>query len=180
MHWSETDADMTEAMATTSEADREVHQQTQSPLFKLPAELRNSIYELACLKKSFVLIDYHGCRRHALQPALSRACRALRIETLPIWYSNKFLMIIFRCLLREGCDTFCQYKWLRAIAPQQRKMLQHVYFKSFAINEMEERRPDSPEWARKFGLLCEDATCVGRWMHWIVEIEVDRLDFEKV
>lgn len=129
-------------MAATSEADGEVHQQTQSPFFKLPAELRNRIYGLACFKEGIVLIDYHGSRKHALQPALSRTCRALRNETLPVWYSNKFYMMTFKCLREKKCSTFCQYRWLRAIAPQQRKMLQHVYLSGVASLSRSTASPD--------------------------------------
>ncbi|KAK3620630.1 hypothetical protein LTR56_023289 [Elasticomyces elasticus] len=66
-----------------------------SPLKKLPAELRNSIYELALWQSGGVSIGMiqtpQGFRWRSKAPALPSVCRQLRRETVEMFYSiNRF------------------------------------------------------------------------------------------
>ncbi|KAK4965487.1 hypothetical protein LTR42_012243 [Elasticomyces elasticus] len=66
-----------------------------SPLKKLPAELRNSIYELALWQSGGISIGLiqtpQGFRWRSKAPALPSVCRQLRRETVEMFYSiNRF------------------------------------------------------------------------------------------
>jgi hypothetical protein len=75
------------------------------PFLKLPAELRNKIYELALTSEKRVVLKYHfknGRRRvpfragakakvnGLLNPAILRACRQVCAEALPVLYNQPF------------------------------------------------------------------------------------------
>ncbi|KAK5124760.1 hypothetical protein LTR85_001473 [Meristemomyces frigidus] len=63
-----------EHIVTTTTNDAKCH------LLLLPAELRNCIYELAITACTFIWM------KDARQPALTRTCRQIRGESLPIFY----------------------------------------------------------------------------------------------
>lgn len=64
-------------------------------LLKLPAELRNYIYELAIVQPSGIVIGpwrkLPPSKEPQKQPALTRTCRQVRSEALPIFYGKNVL-----------------------------------------------------------------------------------------
>lgn len=81
-----------------------------SPLCKLPAEIRNMIWELT-LRKRYVEVDMCGRARsigpHAL--ALTATCRAIRAETIQLFYAINTIQI-YRCpqLLHRALQEFSE------------------------------------------------------------------------
>ncbi|KAK3713458.1 hypothetical protein LTR37_008416 [Vermiconidia calcicola] len=74
-----------EDQATSTEPNR---------LLKLPAELRNRIYELALLRikspqraASFIRTPAMSLEMRVMQPPLACTCKQIRNETLPLFYS---------------------------------------------------------------------------------------------
>ena len=66
-------------------------QQAQSPLLRLPAELRNEIYHLVPTDPKNVQISTSGYTR----PALLNTCKSIRYEALHLFYtSNTFTLTI--------------------------------------------------------------------------------------
>lgn len=67
-------------------------------LLELPPELRDAIYEYACTSDAttvtFRLDKYQqGTYQEAIQPALTRVNRQVRVESLPVYYAcNDFVM----------------------------------------------------------------------------------------
>lgn len=62
-----------------------------TPLLRLPAELRNHIFQLSVLKLFSIDILSRNSKRQSprlLQPSLSRTSRQLRREVLPIFYGG--------------------------------------------------------------------------------------------
>lgn len=101
-----------------------------SPLFKLPAELRNAIWELVVAEDQPLHVEppltYRLDRADVgtvLQPPLTKTCRAIRTEALPIFYSaNKF------CIGIGAIETErWARRWLEAIGAASREALCHVY-----------------------------------------------------
>ena len=103
-------------------------------LLQLPAELRNRIYEEATVCKDVLWVDPEGIpidrmredlsikdrRLHYLpsEPALTRTCRKIRKETLPIFYGRNVF-----------CDTpvdLCCVKFLVYLTKEKRRMLQNL------------------------------------------------------
>jgi len=79
---------------------------TQSPLQRLPAELRNRIFQHATSAERkddrMVVLntdDYHALRRRLLN--ISLTCRAFREQTLPLFFGNN----IFRSSAIQTCKT---------------------------------------------------------------------------
>lgn len=58
-----------------------------SPLSRLPTELRNEIYHLALIEENPVLIN-SDTRRVWRAPALLQTCRQLRAEASPVFLGN--------------------------------------------------------------------------------------------
>lgn len=102
--------------------------------FSVPAELRNQIYELVVVNSEHIPIeiklkaehDVDGTNDERLQPSLSRVCRQLHNEVLPIYYGkNSFvspldtlLMSAISCAnheLFQQRDQFTFLRWLSAI-----------------------------------------------------------------
>lgn len=93
--------------------------------FKLLPELRNRIYELALSTQTAVMNTCHeGCcqsqERKALQPALSRTCKALRSETLPIFYGRQTFVVAFDSK-KPAAEA-----WLSAIRAENRELLRDI------------------------------------------------------
>lgn len=108
-------------MADTSDDEPADQQQSASPLLRLPAELRNRIYELALTRQGPRKM-IKAWDRPGRQPGLTRTCRAIRAEALPIFYSiNEFLT---SPLCPE--DEQVMSAWLRAIERENREHLDHV------------------------------------------------------
>ena len=73
----------------------------ESPLYKLPGELRNRIYELALLQSGGITVFVSALRPHLFKPtetsnilALTETCKDVRHESSPIFYEiNTFTLI---------------------------------------------------------------------------------------
>ncbi|KAK4892521.1 hypothetical protein LTR27_008985 [Elasticomyces elasticus] len=100
-------------------------------LFDLPPELWVRIARLALDDKPKIRAwpDYHPTGTYELvlhQPAITRTCHALRVETLPLFYESH---IRFR--FYNGLDGGFNYSsrrraWLRAIGAANRRCLKNV------------------------------------------------------
>jgi len=102
-------------------------------LFKLPAELRNVVYELAVARRRCIVwvhlyvVDERGelaleHENNAIQPALTRTCSAIRTEALPIFYElNTFILNLYDTNYAESA---CQ--WLRVIGKTNRNRVKEV------------------------------------------------------
>jgi hypothetical protein len=60
--------------------------QSDSPLLKLPGELRNRIYRFAIIKPVSIELDIPRWQDH--QPAFVRTCKQIRIEALRLFYAE--------------------------------------------------------------------------------------------
>lgn len=70
----------------------------------LPAEARNRVYELAFQDTSHFLA-------HVMLPPITRVCRQLRTESLPVFFSTATFKIVVSCNFRD---------WYNRIAPHKR------------------------------------------------------------
>ena len=116
-------------------------------LLKLPTELQLNIYELAVVEDKPLLVNcpcnstYRERRsvgyveeakwekgevRPPQQPALTRTCRFIRANALPIFYKQN----IFRASYCHPSIPVLNgpIRWLRMIGPQNRELLRHFYF----------------------------------------------------
>lgn len=103
-------------------------QQASCPLFRLPAELRNHIYELALTRDHLSQIYHIGGDPKNLysagrQPALTHTCRAIRTEVLPIFYSGNSFVVGIK-ILEHAKHAF---NWLMAMGRTNRERLRQVY-----------------------------------------------------
>ncbi|KAK4623073.1 uncharacterized protein CLAFUR5_06851 [Fulvia fulva] len=83
----------------------------QSPLNKLPAELRNRIYELVLprpgpcqIRKTIYRKSIYG-EQEAEQPAMTRTCRQIRHESLTMFYASRDFCVN----IIEPQDSTCYY-----------------------------------------------------------------------
>jgi hypothetical protein len=101
--------------------------QTDSPLFKLPPELRTKIWEL--------VLKYNGCievpvdghrdpraakeeRLKAIPPPITRSCRLVRSETLPMFFGLNDFLFVTNYITPTG--TF--EEWLYTMRPHLSSM----------------------------------------------------------
>ena len=115
----------------------------KSPLNKLPAELRNQIYELALFQSTGITVFVSGLRPHLFKPtetknilSLTETCKKLRHESSPIFYQiNKFILISKYLGERYSGDIntarntqwergLCE--WLRQLGDRNVNALSHV------------------------------------------------------
>lgn len=74
-----------------------------------------------------------------LQPAITKVCRQVRKETLPIYYGNNFLVDVEDRLtkgpvrINKICFPYA-LRWLKAIGPENRKLLQTISIKGGTLN----------------------------------------------
>ncbi|KAK3700340.1 hypothetical protein LTR37_016044 [Vermiconidia calcicola] len=91
--------------------------------FDLPMELRDHVYTLAMgpWKTALVTVNPDSAR----QPPISRVCRQLRVESLPIFYSVLSFQITLnsKLALRPGAPGF---DWLRAIGKTNLNMVREI------------------------------------------------------
>lgn len=71
----------------------------------------------------------------ALQPAITKVCRQVREETLPIYYANEFIADSYDYYGRRALNPnrICfphVIEWLKAIGPENRKLLQTISVQS--------------------------------------------------
>ena len=117
-------------------------------LFELPPELQLIIYDFMIPENELYLVNFpcnssyrnrlelmerdekawkSGANRPPMQPAITRTCRFIRDQTLSMFYRRN----VFRA---RYCDLFNEQPlaevvpWLRAIGPENREMLRHLYF----------------------------------------------------
>ena len=110
-------------------------------LFRLPAELRNRIYELALVQKKHIHASIAGCeeswsrpnskqvKRAILaltlrQPPLTRTCRKLREEALPIFYGGNVFHVP---ILHNDGNAGEVIDWLTAVGAKNRSLLHQLY-----------------------------------------------------
>ena len=87
-----------------------------SLLYRLPAELRDLVYEYVFESKYAIKLE-HG----SIQHPLTKTCRQLRAETLPMYYS----MTRFNAHLDDGPATrLCD--WLKTLGSEQCLLLREV------------------------------------------------------
>ena len=146
------------------------------PFLQLSAELRNRIYELALVHPQ---TKYVPCRcpwseigidsteAPVCQPPLTRLCRQIRNESLPVYYGNNvFIVDVNDIHYRRGVQCTIETGWLRAIGPHNRRSLQNVYIHCHRGAELRakedfERRMEGC----KVRLTHEDADSESRWRY---------------
>lgn len=100
---------------------------SKSPLFALPAELRNKIYEYALIDQDPIPLYFtHRADRITQScpgPALLQVCHQIRFEATAMYYTNNTFTIKPWNLLR--CEPVLE-AWLRAIGPETRKFVSTV------------------------------------------------------
>ncbi|KAK4544355.1 hypothetical protein LTR36_004246 [Oleoguttula mirabilis] len=100
------------------QAASEVHTASESPLLKLPAELRNYIYTLAIVENKPIRLEFSILSKpHPLEPTMLAVNWQVRRESLPIFYGRN----IFSAANSLDTTTF-----LRHISADKLKMLRGV------------------------------------------------------
>ncbi|KAF2772040.1 hypothetical protein EJ03DRAFT_348852 [Teratosphaeria nubilosa] len=89
-----------------------------SPLFGLPPELRNHIYE-DVLVGDVTLVDKTG--RRESEPALLRTCHQIRQEALKLYYSNTF-----RIYVAYHGETVRARAWLKSTPTELLRIIPRV------------------------------------------------------
>ncbi|KAK5115621.1 hypothetical protein LTR85_009792 [Meristemomyces frigidus] len=93
-------------------------QQTESPLFDLPPELRNTIYELT-LMGSTTLVGLREDDDSVLieLPCLLRSCKQIYVEAILVFYH------LTPFYSRYAYNIVC---WLKALHPRYRKAISEI------------------------------------------------------
>ena len=110
-----------------------------SPFLKLPAELRNHIYDIVLISTKvfrlddiFIYIHPEEVLYPLHQPPLTCVCRQVRSETLPIFYRDNIFFTDSRIDLFNDYVAAISLLWLDAIGGENRKMLERFYVSSRA------------------------------------------------
>ena len=97
----------------------------RSPFLNLPAEIRNIIYDLVLVKAKPISVtdsqSVHtpaGIKRGVKQPSLLRVCRAIRAETLSVFYSGNNFTI--------GLSDYYGMDWLQDMPRSNRALVKSV------------------------------------------------------
>lgn len=122
-----------------------------SPLSRLPAELRNRIYELALLQDDSITISLNGKRRWR-PPAHLSTCNQIRAEASSIYYAgNTFTVLgIYTTLLPESDNLLGA--WPRLLSPSSLRHVRRVHmddftYPDFGVKARIERCKKYLEWA---------------------------------
>lgn len=120
-----------------------------TPLLRLPPELREPIWELAFRSQValFSRSDPHGKRiepTEAVQPALTRTCRLIRREALPVFYA-----ITRFCAWWPG-DCENTNLFLDAIGQANRMCIQNMYIEIYKFI-WDRRLPVKPDSGKQAG-----------------------------
>ncbi|RMZ09142.1 hypothetical protein D0862_03716 [Hortaea werneckii] len=102
-------------MARTAELSQE-----NCPLFLLPPELRNRIYDFALLSEPHLSVDGHHTALQlppAISPKILHTCKRIEREAAPVFYGRVTFWY-------QGTLSFL--KWLHAIGERRRKLLIRV------------------------------------------------------
>lgn len=103
--------------------DRVVKQ--DSPLLKLPAELRNRIYEEALTSNTSVCLRPRpDCTPCWSPPALLMTCQTVRNEASPIYYAKNVFKV--KELIYSDCDDVL-ITWLGVLEPGTRQQIRRIY-----------------------------------------------------
>ncbi|KAK3704781.1 hypothetical protein LTR37_013612 [Vermiconidia calcicola] len=107
-----------------SESARQAHEERNkdSPLIRLPPELRNRIYYAALPIKKQMSIKTITCDAPPHVLNLLQVCRALGGETIRIFYANNILTLD----VSFSCDRERTYNWLRRFPPYAIDFLRSV------------------------------------------------------
>lgn len=93
---------------------------------KLPAELRNYVYELvftaAGPRELFILIE-RQFERDVAQPAITRSSRKLRQDSLPVFYRKPGFVLNLNYGVYSPKHAVVTAKWLRALVPETRSLV---------------------------------------------------------
>ena len=108
-------------------------QTVQSSFLRLPAELRNHIYQMVLVKSD--LIDttcsstFYKMQALVAQPALTKVCRQIRAETLPIFYgANVFLVAKrYNCIMDWNIGSPPMDAWFQAVGRTSCRRFKHLY-----------------------------------------------------
>lgn len=169
-------------MADSTANEDATAQQPAIPLFRLPAELRNRIYEL-------VLMFRHPLGAHrdlmgdweaemtpcnVAQPALARTCRAIRSESLPIFYAQNTFVVTLELPEEERAVRL----WLEAIGGRNRGYLGRLFvergeYRSYFLRVVYFHRARSRFLKR---LKYEREVLIEGEMHYVVKLEYLTID----
>lgn len=109
--------------------EREIQLRAPFRLFDLPPELWLRVCEFAVIRPSTIrvgkepsLVDQVAITR---QPAITRTCRLLRHESLPLFYSSN----TFEMLHCSGVP--CPRNWIKAIGSDHRRRMKSMLMSEF-------------------------------------------------
>lgn len=111
----------------------------ESRLMKLPAELRNLIYELVVVEaKTIDIVDPDhvqggpGVSERAKQPGIAQVCRQLRREVLPIFYSqNTFRVNACGYWYLSHAERNCIW-WITRLRDSSKALVRNIRICTFA------------------------------------------------
>ena len=126
---------------------------TPFPFTSLPPEIRNKVYRLTCTQTDPIEVQWHQfknpCRRSGCcdwavcslcaltQPPLTRVCRSIRSEALPIYYGeNRFLQSYPDS---PGTPLFASplLEWLQFIGEANCKLLRYAHNCGYSLSEID-------------------------------------------
>ena len=90
----------------------------QSPLVTSPAEVRNTIYELALTETEPIELTKRGL--HKLQPPLTRVCRQVRSECSSLIFANDFTTTV------ADCDITLLTRFVASLSPAQASLIKSL------------------------------------------------------
>lgn len=103
-----------------------------SPLMRLPPELRNRIYDLVVIESQPITISIRKRRfgTPMRPPALLHNCRQLRAEASPVYYSSNIF------IAEEGQRSTLGplETWLRMIGEEARGLVHRIHFNVYFLS----------------------------------------------
>lgn len=90
----------------------------QSLLKKLPAEMRNRIYELALTEAHPIQLSKDTLNQ--FQPALPKTCKQIRAECGSLIYANEFVVVV------AECDTTFVSKFLESLNAEKASLIRSL------------------------------------------------------
>ncbi|USW57211.1 hypothetical protein Slin15195_G105300 [Septoria linicola] len=131
--------------------------QAQPHLFRLPAELRNMIYERA-LEATHTIIESSGLCNSS-QPGLLLACKQTREEAVQLFYAHT----IFQFPAQQGIDLRIT-KWFSSLRPEFSSLVRQVALDtdlhSWTTGEMGARKPITSPYVKVRRIHCLRARVV--------------------
>lgn len=152
-----------------------------SPLARLPAELRTSIYETALVQEKPISLSKRPISKSEIPSfaALLQTCRQIRTEATAVFYSSKSFLI------RTGCGfatNRCLGPWLDTMELRTRGLLRRIFVDEFMQpigfdsnrhdpNRKVRRLVQLQELLREKGLVIDDVEvfwkgCFCDWIKW--------------